>query len=239
MGGFFLLAIILPAAVTFYTDWLWFGEMGYQDVFVRTLTAQGTLGVAAMAVAFGVLLVNLRIAMRTISPRQVVVHTREGPLAIAIDRRRMQPLGTAVAAGLAVLFGLFGSGQWQEWLLFRSRPAVRRRGSCARQGRQLLCLPAALPGCCSAGICSRWSLLAGVIAGAVYVLAGAIDLDLNRGPRIARPARRHLAALAAALLLVLAFDAYLDVPRLLTSPAASSTAPRTSMWPSGFRRCAP
>ena len=36
---------------------------------------------------------------------------------------------------------------------------------------------------------------------------------------MAHPARRHLAALAAALFLVLAFGAYLDVPRLLTTPA--------------------
>ena len=119
VGGFFLLAIVLPASITFYSDWLWFGETGYQAVFARSLAAQGTLGALAMAVAFVVLFVNLRIAMRMISPRQVVVHTREGPLAIAIDRHRMQPLSTAVAVGLAVLFGLFGSSQWQEWLLFR------------------------------------------------------------------------------------------------------------------------
>ena len=50
-------------------------------------------------------------------------------------------------------------------------------------------------------------------------MAGAIDIDLSRGARIARPAKRHLAALAAALFLVLAFGAYLDVPRLLTTPA--------------------
>ena len=41
VGGFFLLAIVLPASITFYTDWLWFGEMGYQAVFARSLAAQG------------------------------------------------------------------------------------------------------------------------------------------------------------------------------------------------------
>ena len=44
IGAFLMLAIVLPAAVTFYTDWLWFGETGYQEVFVRRLTAQGALG---------------------------------------------------------------------------------------------------------------------------------------------------------------------------------------------------
>jgi uncharacterized membrane protein (UPF0182 family) len=216
VGGFFLLAIILPAAITFYTDWLWFGEVGYQDVFARTLKAQGTLGVAAMAVAFGFLLVNLRFAMRTVSARQVVVHTREGPLTIAIDRRRMQPLGTAVAAGLAVLFGLFGSGQWQEWLLFRYAQPFGDVDPVL--GRDVSFYVFRLPFLdLLSGYLLALVLLSGVIAGVVYVLAGAIGLDLNRGPRIGGQARRHLAALAAAFLLVLAFDAYLDVPRLLTA----------------------
>ena len=44
VGAFFALVVVMPAAVTFYTDWLWFGETGYREVFVRKLTAQGTLG---------------------------------------------------------------------------------------------------------------------------------------------------------------------------------------------------
>ena len=48
-----------------------------------------------------------------------MITTREGLLAIAVDRRRLQPIGTAVAAGLALLFGLFAWSQWQQWLLFR------------------------------------------------------------------------------------------------------------------------
>ena len=184
VGGFFLLAIVLPASITFYTDWLWFGEMGYQDVFARTLAAQGTLGALAMAVAFGVLFVNLRIAMRMVSPRQMVVHTREGPLAIAIDRRRMQPLGTAVVVALAVLFGLFGSGQWQEWLLFRYAQPFGDVDPIL--GRDVSFYVFRMPFLDRlSGYLLALVLLAGVVAGAVYVLAGAIGLDLNRGPRIA------------------------------------------------------
>ena len=57
--------------------------------------------------------------MRTISPRTLVLNTREGPITIAIDRQRVQPVGTAVAAVLALLFGVFASAQWQDWLFFR------------------------------------------------------------------------------------------------------------------------
>ena len=146
VGGFFLLAIVLPASITFYTDWLWFGEMGYQEVFARTLAAQGTLGsrpwrwpcVSCSSTSGSRCGWSLR--------GQMVVHTREGPLAIAIDRRRMQPLGTAVVVALAVLFGLFGSGQWQEWLLFRYAQPFGDVDPILGQRRQLLCLPDALSG---------------------------------------------------------------------------------------------
>ena len=45
------------------------------------------------------------------------------------------------------------------------------------------------------------------------------SLDAARGLRVGPAARRHLSVLAAALLLVLAFGAWLDVPRLLISPS--------------------
>jgi uncharacterized protein len=217
LGAFFALAVVLPAAVTFYTDWLWFGETGYQEVFVRMLTAQGLLGGAAALAAFSFLLFNLRIAMRTVSPRQLMVNTREGPVAIAVDRRRVQPVGTAVAAVLALLFGVFAASQWSEWLLFRYAQPFGDVDPVL--GRDVSFYVFQFPFLDALrGYLLALVALAGVAAGAVYVLAGAVDFDLNRGAWIADPARRHLAALSAALLLVMAFGAYLDVPRLLTTP---------------------
>ncbi len=32
-----------PSLLRFYTDWLWFGEVGYQTVFLTILRSQGTL----------------------------------------------------------------------------------------------------------------------------------------------------------------------------------------------------
>ena len=110
------------------------------------------------------------------------------------------------SAGLAVLFGLFGSGQWLEWLLFRYAQPFGDVDPVL--GRDVSFYVFRLPFLdLLSGYLLALVLLAGATAGAVYVLAGAIGLDLNRGPRIAGQARRHLAALAAALLLVMAFDA--------------------------------
>ena len=52
---------------------------------------------------------------------------------------------------------------------------------------------------------------------AVYGVAGTVSLDAARGLRVGPAARRHVSVLAAALLLVFAFGAWLDVPRLLVT----------------------
>lgn len=218
ISAFVFLAVFLPAAVTFYTDWLWFGETGYQEVFVRGLAAQGALGTTAGVVTFCVLLFNVRVALRTVSARQLVLATREGPLAIVVDRRRLQPVGTAVAALLALLVGLAASNRWQEWLLFRHAQPFGDVDPVLGNdiGFYVFQLPflEALRGHLFVLIA-----LSAVIAGAVYVVAGAIELNLSRGVRITPAAKRHLALLASLLFLVLAFDAYLDVPKLLTTRA--------------------
>jgi uncharacterized protein len=218
LGGLLLLTVVLPGLVTLYTDWLWFGETGYQDVFLRTLAAQGTLGAAAAVLTFCILLVNLRIAMRTISPRALVFRTQEGPITIAVDRGRIQSLATIVAAGIAVLLGVFGAAQWQDWLLFRHGQPFGDVDPVL--GKDVSFYVFQLPFLEALhGYLLALVVLTSVTVGAVYVLAGAIDVDLTRGGHVARPAKRHLAVLAAALLFVLAFGAYLDVPRVLTTPA--------------------
>ena len=157
-------------------------------------------------------------ALRTLSARELVLVTSEGPMAITVDRRRVQAIGTALAVVAVLLFGLYASSQWQVWLLFRHAqpfgdvdPVLAKDVSFYIFQLPFLDL--------IRGYLFALVALSFVAAGAVYGLAGAVDVDTSRRLRIAAPARRHLAVLAAAMLLVLAFGAYLDVPRLLTTPA--------------------
>jgi uncharacterized protein len=222
-----LFAVVLPAAVRFYTDWLWFGETGYQDVYATTLVGQGAIGSAGLALAFGVLLLNIRIALRALSIRTLVLTTREGPVAVTVDRRSVQAISTTFATVMALLCGLYASGQWQEWLMFRHAQPFGEVDPVL--GKDISFYIFRLPFLdLLRGYLLVLIVLSGAATLAVYAVAGEIDVnltrggqivDLMRGLRIAGPAKRHLAALAAALLLVLAFGAYLDVPRLLTTPA--------------------
>ena len=237
IGAFVIVVVGLPAAVTFYIDWLWFGETGYQDVFFRKITTQGALGAVAAVVTFAVLLLNLRIAMRTISPRALVVNTREGPITIAIDRQRAQLVGTAVAAVLALLFGAVCSSQWQDWLFFRHGQPFGDIRPCARKRRRLLCVPAAVPGgaarlsprACRGGGRARRCGVCDRRGSRHRSRAAARGWRTRSGATSPRSPRRCSWCWRSA--------------RIWTCRGcsrrrpASSMAPRTSMSPSGFRRC--
>src|SRR5207244_5836288 len=67
-----------PSLVSFYTDWLWFGELGYQQVFLTMFGAQGTLFTIAFAVAAVWLVVNVRVALASVGDLRPVFTTRDG-----------------------------------------------------------------------------------------------------------------------------------------------------------------
>ena len=75
------LLVAVPGLVDVYTDWLWFGETGYQSVFLRSLSAQGTLGTAALAIVLAWLLLNLRPAVHMATPDPFLKPGVHGPVA--------------------------------------------------------------------------------------------------------------------------------------------------------------
>jgi uncharacterized membrane protein (UPF0182 family) len=206
----------LPSLVTFYTDWLWFAETGYRSVFLRSLLTRWLTGAVGAGLAFAVLWINLRLALRSLTSRQLVMVTSEGQVRIDIDRRRVQRLAMLGAAALALLFGLYASGQWLEWLFFRNAQPFGAVDPILGHDASFyvfrLPLLTALHG-------YLFSLLVISAAGvaALYGVAGAVSF--NPRLRISPRAVRHLSALVAGVFVVLAFGAYLDVPELLFSPA--------------------
>ena len=74
-----VLLLVVPSAVTYYTDWLWFREVGYEGIFVRTLNAQTTVFAGTFAVVFLFLFLNLRIARGTFRRPQIVFGTGADP----------------------------------------------------------------------------------------------------------------------------------------------------------------
>ena len=119
--GVFLLFTLLGWGVQAWTDWLWFGEVDYKQVFTGVLLTRVLLFAAAaamMALLIGGnlwLAYRLRPMLRPHSPEQ-----------ITLERYRMvlSPRIGSWIAGLGLVVGLFAGlsaqSRWSEWMLFRN-----------------------------------------------------------------------------------------------------------------------
>jgi uncharacterized membrane protein (UPF0182 family) len=117
---FFLLTSIKGIA-SFYTDFLWFDELGFASVWRGVLGAKIGLSVVFTLAFFLLLWVNLVIADR-VAPR----FRPTGPEDEIVARYQevIGPYAGKVRFGVAALFALIAgtgmSGQWQNWILFRN-----------------------------------------------------------------------------------------------------------------------
>src|SRR5690242_12641365 len=113
-----VLLFFVPTLVEFYTDWLWFAELGYQHVFVRILAARSWIIAGTFFIVLGFLLANLLVAFRSLTRRELVVVTRQGPRVVVVDPQRLQLLVRLAAAGGALAIALYAGSQWDTWLLY-------------------------------------------------------------------------------------------------------------------------
>ena len=109
---------VVPGLAEFYTDWLWFKEVGFEQVFLRSLTARSTVTAVTWFVVFLVLWANLIVVFRSLRPRHFTISTAAGPQVISMDPGRYRPLVMLAAAAAALAVGLYAGSRWQTWLYF-------------------------------------------------------------------------------------------------------------------------
>ena len=214
-----LLFMVVPSAVELLSEWLWFGEVDYQSVFVRTLTAKAGIGGLVFLVAFAALAFSFRLAMRRVTQPYMLFPGGGDIKPVVLEQRQLQWLGTGVAAVVALFLGIFASSEWLTWLQYRN--AVPFGQTDPLFDRDVSFYIFTLPFLDVA----RYLALAVVVLSligstAAYVVSGTLALDPTRGLVIGGEARRHLGLLVAGLFLLLAWGAYLEVPRMLTTPGS-------------------
>ena len=213
-----LVVTVLPASAVFYTDWLWFQEVGYEQVFLRSLTARSFATIGTAAVVFLILWVNVAIAFRGLHPRQFMIATAVGPQSVNVDPVRLKPLAIGGAGVVALLAGLYGGSQWETWLYYIYRTPFGTVDPIL--GRDVGFYVFTLPLLELVYELFLFAVILSAIATvAAYVLGGEIALDATLGVHASRGALRHVALLASTLLLTLAFGAWLRIPQLLTTPS--------------------
>jgi len=231
LPGFILVAAVLllavPSAAALYTDWLWFQELGYQAVFLRTYKAQSLLFLATFTVAFVFLYANLRIARRALSRPQFILGTTEDGRPIVVESKSLAGLLLPVAVLVAFVLGISAANHWLEWLTaFNAVPFGDRDVLFSRDvGFYIFQLPVL-------DLVRQQALLLTVLAlgssGLLYLLSGNVSMEPRYGvafwPKLnlAAGTRRHLMVLLAVLFALMAWGTWLELPRTLLT--GSSTA---------------
>jgi uncharacterized membrane protein (UPF0182 family) len=212
----------VPAAATFYTDWLWFKELGYEQVFLKSLTAQTLVTAISGVVVFALLAGNLVLALRTLRPRAFIIATAQGPQTITMEPSSIRPLALGLVGVVSLFTALHAGGHWETWLYFlNATPFGKTDPILGRDiGFYVFTLPLLEM---LQGILYLVVFLMAAVAVAAYVFGDEAGRDARRGVFVSRRATRHLGAIAALMLLVLAFGAWLQIPQLLTTTSGVVT----------------
>ena len=110
------LALLSTASeiVGFYTDWLWFHEVGFTSVFLTVLQAQVLLGVVTGAAFFLILHGNVILARRLASRDVLVaVDDREGLPSPEVLDPFLRRLAFPLSVMIALFVGWLGAGRWE------------------------------------------------------------------------------------------------------------------------------
>lgn len=212
----FVVLALAAQVVPLYTDWLWFQEVGYTQVFLSILTLRAWLFLGVGLAVFLFLYGNLSLAARTAPPD--VLWELEDQLGLP-SRVVLEPLIRRllipVLAVISFFSGLGASGAWATVLgYFNGSPF---NATDPLFNRDLAFYVFRLP---------FWRLLYSwaflllvatiVLVLALYVVQRSLVLTAQ-GPRLAAAARVHLLLLGAALLVLRGLGFWLDRYELLYS----------------------
>ena len=116
---FLFLVVFLSQAVSLYTDWLWFQEVGFTQVFKTALAFKLTLAIVFGGLFFLLVYFNVKLAAKT--PTGVRFSDEETAIELP-SLELVDPLLKRLLLPVAILLGLFAApqaaSQWKSLLLF-------------------------------------------------------------------------------------------------------------------------
>ena len=225
----FVVFIFLVNIVGLVTDWWWFSEVGYSQIFIKSLGAKIVLGLAATVFTAAFLLTNFSLAIRSKIPWLTTLPKGLIGQPLSVDHRLVQKLAFTFSVVIALFFGLLAAASWQEVLKFISQTPFGASDPVFNKevAFYVFSLPVFKMGL---GLVRALILFALVGCGLVYVLRRSVNLpgliggkfsqpnlNLMKNIEIGKEARLHLGILLSLLLAAVAAGAYLSLFELLTS----------------------
>ena len=217
----FFLLVFFRQAIGLYTDWLWFEEVNYLQVFTNSLFYKFLVGLFGGTVLFILIYLNLRIAAKAsegvpFSSQDNVIELPSPDLVDPLLQRLLLPG--------ALLLGLFAApqaaGRWELFLLFVNSVPFGLQDPL--YGRDISFFVFQLP---AFWLLYHWCItilgLTLLATAFVYLLYRGIQYG-PRGLFLSQRARTHLLVLMASLLVVKAGGYVLDSFDLVYSPRGAA-----------------
>jgi uncharacterized membrane protein (UPF0182 family) len=216
-----LLIVFLGEGISLYTDWLWFQEVGFTQVFTTTLTFKFILALVSGGLFALVIYFNVKLAAQEPKGMRFLNHDNlielPGP-------ELVEPLLQRLLLPVTVLLGLFAAphaaGQWESFLLFlNSVPFGLEDPVFGRDiGFYVFRLPALTA-------LYNWLIFTlgftFMVTAFTYLVYRGVQYT-PRGLFLSKRARPHLLCLVAIFLLVKAGGYLLDTFELLYSPRGAA-----------------
>jgi uncharacterized protein len=214
----FITFVLYHDGVPIYTDFLWFGEVGYRGVFSTIIQAKVTLFLAAavsfFAVFHGNILLARRISKNSGSAAKQVVGQQIPEVSEFIDKYSGKGI-LLVSLFFSLWAGRAASVSWQDWLNFVHGKSFHLADPIF--GKDVSFYIFQLPFLNTIYEFSlAYVVISGIAAVAVHVLNRAIDSWAGL-PEMGAAVRGHILALIAALGIVIAVGTRLGAYDLLTN----------------------
>lgn len=119
-AAIFAIFIFLSNIVGLVTDWWWFSEVGYSQIFIKSLSAKIVLGLATTVFSALFLLINFFLAIRSKIPWLTSLPKGLTNQPVTFDNRMVGKLAFIFSVIIALFFGLAAAANWQEMLKFIS-----------------------------------------------------------------------------------------------------------------------
>src|SRR3990167_860137 len=211
-----VLVFILPKLIGFFTDWLWFGEVGYTQVFTTRLITQLLLGASAAIITFFFIYVNLQIAVRATKDKAINVTLFEKisvPPTLGIYFKN---LTLPISLLVSLFIGQAASSQWIKFLAYLNPTSFNLKDPIFGQDVSFYVFTLPLFNTLLAIV--WWVVLISLVLTVFYYASKtALWLD-QRGFLIDKVAKNHLSAFGALIFLLLAVGHVLSRFETLTSP---------------------
>ncbi|MFM6971297.1 MAG: UPF0182 family protein [Rhodoluna sp.] len=204
-----VLAVAIIGLLSVYTDFLWFGQLGFEKVFTTQIFTQSSLFLAGAIFMALIVWLGFFIAYKN---RPIYVKFADGNDLLTAYREMLDQLRKILMIGAPAIIGIFAgvaaSSQWMNVLAFLNRTSTGQVD--AQFGLDISFYLFELPFYTSlAGFISTAILISGIVAAAVHLAYGGLKFA-GRNTQIVKSARIQLAVTAALFLVTQSAVLWLD-----------------------------